>query len=518
MKMKHLILIGLMISANLIIAQTDRFNREQRKSFLEADSYYVYGDFRTAYEYFAPLDSVDPDFHELHYKMAFCLFQLKKYQESIPYFEKGIPYDFEALYYLTEIYIRQVDFEKALVTLELYESYWDDLVSKHSRKDIAFYKYQIETAEELMSDPVNIKLNNVGPKINTAAHEYVPLIDGDESKMVFTTKRLSETNLYNADGLPFEDVYVSYKDKDGNWSEAKAIEGKINTPTNDACVGMSTDGQTLFIFRPNENVLAGDIYLSTQSDTGWTEPVLMDYRINNFTSAEIGATISMDEKIIYFSSDRDGGYGGFDIYRVVKLPNGEWSYPKNLGPSINTTKNEEAPFLDADGKTLYFSSQGHRNMGGYDIFKSVYDEEKGWSQPENLGYPINTTNDDVHYVIAANEKHAYYSTEKKDGFGGQDIYQIDYLERSVRQSIIRAEVLDGSNQPIEAEISLIDANTGDLVGVFTTNESDGKFIFLVNPDVEYDLLVEYGSDQEYVETVRYTVDDLLKPQFKSIKL
>lgn len=517
MKRRYIALLLTLITT-VAMAQPKAFSKQEKNDFLDADSYYVYGDYNTAYQLFSKVEGVDPQFLELDFKMGYTLMQLKKYDEAIPYFKKSIAYDIEALYYLAEIYLRDANLEKASEYIKQYEEKWNDEEVLHSMADISFLKSQLKVARTLMDDPVNIKLNNVGSKINTAADEYVPLIDGDESQMIFTTKRLSANNGENADGVPYENVYVSYKGEDGEWLEAKAIEGKINTPSNDACVGLSTDGYTLFIFRPNENQFAGDIYKSEYRKNGWSEPILMDDHINSYLSIEASATISLDGNRIYFSSNRAGGYGGFDLYRVVKLPNGKWSYPKNLGPTINTSKNEDAPFLDADGKTLYFSSQAHENMGGYDVFQSVWNETEGWSTPENLGYPINTTKDDIHYVIAANEKHAYYSSVKKGGFGGQDIYQIDYLERRLRQSIIRAEVKDSEGMAIASDISLIDTNNGDLIGIYKSSPKDGSFIFLVNPEVEYDLIVEYGEGEEHLETIKYTKNELLDPPFKSIKL
>jgi tetratricopeptide (TPR) repeat protein len=496
----------------LVQGQSSNYTKEQKNNFLDADSYYIYGDYRTAARIFKLIENADPNFAEVYYKIGYSFFELKKYKEAIPYLEKGIPYDFEAIYYLTEIYLRQEKMEEALENLELYESYWDDLISKHSEADVKRLKDKIETAQKMMKTPEKVKIINLGASINSEAHEYVPLIDGDESKLIFTTKRLSDINGYNADGLPFEDVYVSYREINGSWKNAVEVPGAINTESNDACVGLSADGAKMFVFKPNENLYAGDIYESSLKDEKWTTPILLDDHINNYTSTESSATVSLDGNVIYFSSNREGGYGGFDIYRVVKLPNGQWSWAKNLGPTINTVKDDDAPFLHPDGVSLYFSSQGHENMGGFDIFLSKKNDKEQWESPKNLGYPINTTSDDVHFVISANEQHGYYSSEKKSGFGGQDIYQIDYLEKELRQSIIRGFVKRQDKESLKSEISLINNSTGELEGIYKSKEEDGGFVFIVNPGVEYELIVNSIDGKEKNKLIKYGVKELKKPQ------
>src|SRR5690606_28634117 len=143
---------------------------------------------------------------------------------------------------------------------------------------------------------------------------------------------------------PFEDIYISYNEN-GEWSKAEPIPGDVNTPKHDACVGLSPDGERLFTYRSNENLIGGDIYESILIDGRWTTPVRMDDEINNYETIEPSASLSLDGKTFYFSSNREGGYGGFDIYRVKLLPNGEWSLPKNLGPNINTPYDDDAPFI-----------------------------------------------------------------------------------------------------------------------------------------------------------------------------
>ena len=374
----------------------------------------------------------------------------------------------------------------------------------------------IAFAEEQLQYPEIVNIINLGDAINTEAHEYVPLISANEELIIFTSRREEDSKTMDPLGEPFENVYYSKSIDARTWSPAKLLEGKVNTDGHDACVGLSPDGNTLYIFRTNENQVGGDLYESLFIDNKWITPVRMSKNINGLYSIEPSASISLDGSTFYFSSNREGGFGGFDLYRVIKLPNGEWSLPLNLGPGVNTIFDEDAPYIHPDGTSLYFSSKGFQNMGGYDIFKSVSKDDV-FQSPVNLGAPTNSTKDDIYFTIPANEQHGYYSSGKKGGYGKQDIYRIDYLERSLRQSVIAAKVtLNGT--PSFSEISLIDLETGEMVGVYSSNPTTGKFIFLVNPDVEYELIVEVDGAEEYSEIVSYTVEDLLHNQKKLIQL
>lgn len=506
-----------MSMASPLFSQSKKYNKDQKNTFLDADSYYVYGDFNTALKLFLSLENIDEDFNELNYKIGYSYYQIKKEKEAIPYLIQGANYDKEAYYYLAKIYLSREELQKAEEALNEYEKRWREN-AKYNKEDIQFIRNKIKTAREALANPEKVNIYNLGPNINTANDEYVPLIDGDEGTLIFTSKRETENNGMSPSGLPFEDVYISRRQPSGDWSKAVEIPGEINTGGNDACVGLSPDGERLFIFRPNENLIAGDIYESVYNGKIWTKPVILDDHVNNFKSIEASASLSLDGNTLFFSSNREGGYGGFDIYRVVKLPNGEWSWPKNLGPKINTSRNEDAPFIHPDGKTLYFSSQGHKNMGGYDIFKSTMIETDLWSDPENLAYPTNTCGDDIHFVISSNEQRGYYSSFKESGFGGQDIYQIDYLEKSLRQSVIRAYVKDKNGKPVQADISVLDLETGELSGVYLSNPRNGSFIFLVNPNISYELLVEAANFEEYIEELSYSVEDLKERQVLQIPL
>jgi hypothetical protein len=230
--------------------------------------------------------------------------------------------------------------------------------------------------------------------------------------------------------------------------------------------------------------------------------------INTKDYTSPSATLSADGQTIYFSSNRPGGFGKKDIYRAVKLPNGKWSKALNLGSIINTEEDEDSPFIHPDGKTLYFSSRSHKNMGGYDIFKTTLSEEGHWSEPVNMGYPVNTPDDDIYFALSLNGQTGYYSSDRPGGFGGSDIYLIHFPENDLGLTVFKGIVVsaDSADRPISAAISLFDSKTGNQEGIYNTNPLTGKFIFILKWDGEYQMRVEAKGYNSYSGKVEMTKD------------
>lgn len=497
-------------------AQSEAFSGKQKRQFWDAEIAYDQGDYLTAIKELKELRKIDPSLIKLNYLLGDSYFLLEKYDSAKVFLEQGKTQNIDAFYKLAYLSLNEENFKAAAEYLKRYSNLSLVDKSKIPSYESAQLLNNIAFAELQLESPEIVNIINLGESINTSAHEYVPLISANEELMIFTSRRAEDSNSQDPLGEPFENVYSSQNLDGRKWNVAKLLEGEVNTQGHDACVGLSPDGNTLFLFRTSDNGIGGDLFESLYIDSKWTTPVRMSKNINGTLSIEPSASISLDGRTLYFSSNREGGFGGFDLYRVIKLPNGEWSLPLNLGAGVNSIFDEDAPFIHPDGKSLYFSSKGFKNMGGFDIFKSV-SKDGIFQQPINLGYPTNSTKDDIYFTISVNEQHGYYSSDKKGGYGKQDIYRIDYLEKSLRQSVISAEVtLNGA--PSFSEISLIEVETGDLIGVFSSNASTGKFIFLVNPDVEYELIIEGDNVEEYSEIVSYTVEDLMNKQKKLIKL
>jgi hypothetical protein len=184
----------------------------------------------------------------------------------------------------------------------------------------------------------------------------------------------------------------------------------------------------MYIFRTSPDLVSGLILVSKLEDGNWTEPKPIDFPIFENNSVVTSLTISQDMNTIYFASNREGGYGGKDIYRITRMPDSTWSKPMNLGPTINTPYDEESPFIHPDGVTLYFPSQGHKNMGWFDIFYSIKDENGNWSAPENLGLPINSVLDDLYFIATFDGKTFYLSSNRDEGNGSMDIYKGEIID------------------------------------------------------------------------------------------
>jgi outer membrane protein OmpA-like peptidoglycan-associated protein len=277
-----------------------------------------------------------------------------------------------------------------------------------------------------MSNPVNYSITNVGTAINSELWDYAPVVNADETVMIFTSRRGPDQGNLNEnvfdDNFYYEDIFISKK-SGGEWQAAENIGPVVNTKYHDSNLGFSPDGKTLYIYSDEGN---GDIYYTNNlSEDTWSEPIGLSDNINSSGYNEKSVSQSADGNTLFFASNRPGGNGGFDIYYSTKNKKGEWGPSKNLGRVINTDGDEDGPFIQFDGKTLYFSSTGHDGMGGFDIFKSEYDSASNeWSNPENMGYPLNTPDDDIYFVMTKDGKTGYYATVREEGMGYNDIYRV----------------------------------------------------------------------------------------------
>ena len=401
-------------------------------------------------------------------------------------------------YYLAKIKHKQKKFDEAIVLLETYLKA-DPKKRLHSNDEAQHLMNYCKNAKVLMAQAHQSVIKNMGPAINSPYDDYVPVIAPDESELYFTSKRTGSTgNSKNGDNAYFEDVYVSRFENDA-WKKAENIGYPINSSNNDACVAISPDGHKMIVYRTAEDGISGDLYITEMGLHHRWEPLMLLGPEINSEFTEASACFSKDTGEIYFTSNRPGGYGGKDIYRIKKLPNGKWAAPYNLGPNVNTPFEEDAPFLHPDGVTLYFSSTGHNSMGEYDIFKTVLNtDSNAYGKAENLGYPINDVHSDIFFVLSADGQRGYYSSEKPETMGGIDIYQIDTRfgdnDLFVKQGYVYLNNAAGS-----ARITLIEKESNEEVGHYQSNPSSGKFVLVLNPLKAYHIIIEedgYDSIEE----------------------
>jgi hypothetical protein len=499
------ILFTILLSGTLSFSQNVK--GKARKYVRNADIELYNNNFQKALGLYKQAYMLDTNNSETAFKLGICMFSIRSCkQQALPYFEKarnsGIT---TANYYLGNLYHLKGNFKDAINAFQNYKNIPDE--KDFSNIDVDFLMSKCKTAVEFEQAPVNVTIENIGHTINSKYPDYVPIISADESVLIFTSRRSGSTgDLRDPFGEYFEDVYMSTK-KDSQpegtpseWTVPKNISKNINTSTHDACVGLSADGELLFLYRTSEDLLSGDLYSSVFNGTDWTVPVKLPGPINSAEYTEPSIAMSADGQTIYFSSNRPGGYGKKDIYKVLKLPNGEWSQALNMGPFINTAEDEDALFIHPDGNFFYFSSKGHKNMGGYDIFKSMLGEDGLWSEAKNLGYPVNTPDDDVFFVLSTDGKTGYYSSVRPDSYGGTDIYLVHFEDEDFGLTVFNGLVMadDSSGYPLPAKISLFDSKLNKMIGTYNTNKLTGKFIMIIKPDKEYIMQVE---SQGYVSFV-----------------
>jgi Tol biopolymer transport system component len=376
-------------------------------------------------------------------------------------------------------------FDDALALIDLCLA--NKKVKPEIKKEANQLKLYCINAKQFFANPTSAKIENAGNVLNTVNDEYVPVISADESIMIYTYRGTeSMGGLQNAFlqpdpyGIYYEDVYQTNKEN-GQWTTPKPI-APINSNSHDAAIALSADGQQLFVYKDNGDD-HGDIYISYFTNNTWSVPQKLKGEVNSY-SWEGSCSMTADGKQLYFSSERGGGYGGKDIYRATLQPDSTWGQVINLGDSINTALDDDAPFIHPDGINLFYSSKGKNSMGGYDIFQARLNIlDSAFHQPVNLGYPINTPDDDIYYVLSANGERGYYASGKQGGYGLKDIYTVypGYVGKKPSVYIVKGKIT-ADLQPVESNISVeISSLTGNYLislpagGIFNLTYKYDKF-------------------------------------------
>jgi tetratricopeptide (TPR) repeat protein len=401
-------------------------NKELQESFLEAEYFLMNEDYSDALTYYLQLYEKLPDNANLAYCIGVCYLNIPtKKNLSVEYLETAsknmsakhkegsinetdAPYD--ALFELGNAYRINFKFEMAK---ETFAKYLETLLPD-DHVNIDFIKHQIEVCDmskDLISKPVAFTEENVGGLFNDEKDNFNPLISADGKTFAYMVS------------LKFYDAVMFSRLVNGKWTPPLNITPELQSDGDFYISCLSADGKLLFLSKDDNET--SDIYVSSFDGSHWSKTTKLNKNINT-KYWESHAFISEDGNQLVFASDRPGGFGGLDLYLSRKI-NGDWGPEVNLGPEINTEFNEDRPFLINNGKTLFFSSQGHESIGGYDIFRSDLQTNGLWSNPKNLGYPINTPDDDIFFMPVGDGKSGYYSRVRESGgFGKQDIYKITF--------------------------------------------------------------------------------------------
>jgi hypothetical protein len=427
----------------------------------EAEGYMKDKNYLGAMKVYKELLSQKPGDIDFHYKLGICYLNTNiDKAQAVQYFEwitKQVKFDNEVWYELGRAYHYANRFKDAITALNKYKQYASATDKVKVDKEIE----ECNNGIQFMKYPVSVTFQNLGKDINSPYPDYYPLVNQDESMLIFTSRRQgpnSETP--EIDGYYSSDIYISHAVQ-GKWDKAKPIGNQINTGDDEEAVGLSPSGDELVIYLDHIKEF-GKIYYSEKKANVFSKPIIYPVQTVN-SDFQSSGSLSPDGNVLFFSSQRAGGYGETDIYMSKKLPNGLWALPQNLGPNVNTVYKEDFPWLDVDGTTLYFSSQGHTTMGDFDLFKSQWvdiDSNK-WSVPQNLGYPVNTSGDDRCISFTSDHRVAYVSRVRPEGSGDMDIYRITFNDQQ-KYSVVRGTIeVPNASKLSETTITATNTKTKD---------------------------------------------------------
>jgi outer membrane protein OmpA-like peptidoglycan-associated protein/tetratricopeptide (TPR) repeat protein len=522
-------LILMLVNPFMALAQPGQLSTKNKKAinlFQEGRMQFEYRKNEEAYELLSKAVEQDDNFYEAHMLLADVCNDLKKNEESITHYKKAIslaPLRFPPVYYnLAGVEMDMNLYSDAVQHMQQFlgiKTISKDLRTKGEQRFASAV-----FAEKAFANPVPFIPVNLGEAINSIHNDYHPSLTVDEDLLIFTRMRPADGLTDNGGSMVEEDFYISRR-KNGEWLPAIPLGEPINTHGNEGAHSISPDGRYFYFTgceRP-EGFGSCDLYVSEKAGDKWSKPKNLGELINSSTW-DAQPTIGPDGKTLVFTSKRKGGYGMADLWMSRKRDNGTWTMPTNLGDSINTPFDEFGPFLHPDGKTLYFSSSGHPGMGGKDIFYSRLKADGTWSTPVNLGYPINTKDEEFHMIVSADGKKGYFSSDREGGIGKRDLYMFDLYEAARPQAVtfmrgkVREEV---SFKPIAANIEVIDLETGELKASTKSDAINGEFLislpsgssYAVNADAKGFLFYSgnYTLGKELTQKDEYKVDILLSP-------
>ncbi len=467
-----------------------------------------YGEYDKAIEYFNQAIKKEPNYIDAYDALANTYQKRNKLDKAITTYKKllSLKQDhYFALYELGDIYFNRQELDSS-------EHYYEEFlkINRNSDRYVKAAKQRmmnISFAKEAMRNPIDITPVNMGSSINTKEQEYSPAFSIDEQTLYITRRN---GNLSNS--RPNEDIYFATK-QGAEWEKIKNLGPPINTTENEGAFSVSADGHYIFFTACSRRGGKGqcDIWLTIDREGKWSEPLNLQEPINT-KHWESQPSIASNGRVLYFASDRPGGYGGIDLWKSNFGDEG-WSKPTNLGPTINTSKDEQFPFIHSDNSTLYFSSEGHPGMGKSDLFVASLKPDGSWKTPKNLGYPINTTGYDWNMIVNRNGSTAYYSSDKMpDGKGGLDIYQFELPQelQAEKVSYVRGLVRDAkTKKPLQTSVILTPLDNSPNTTSYT-NSNTGLFIVSLKTDIRYALTIDkddYLFHSEYFDMPNVPVDE-----------
>ncbi len=465
---------------------------------------------------------IEPNFIEAHLILGDIYLDNKKINSAKIHYQQAATIDSsffpKAWYWLGALEMNDNQFKSAKAYFETFlrfnkEDAEYQAIAERAIEEAVFRDYATE-------NPVPFLPQNMGANINSEHSEYLPTLTADEQTLIITRRepRKKTTTAYTPEE---EDFYISTKVND-EWTKAVRMPEPLNSNGNEGAQCISQDGRfIIFTICDREDGMGScDLYWSKKEGEKWSKPRNMGSNVNS-SAWDSQPSFSIDGKTLYFTSNRPGGKGGRDLWKTTLQENGNWSKAINLGDSINTPKDEVSPFIHYDDQTLYFASNGHIGMGGYDIFYSRKIDEETWSTPINIGYPINTSEDDMNLIIGANGKTAIFSTDKLGGYGKQDLYTFELYEeaRPMATTYMKGIVYDEkTEQRLAADFKVIDLENEKEITSAKADPITGSFLLSLPVNRNYALNVSMDGYLFYSDNFELLSGTPDEPFLKNIPM
>lgn len=484
-KVKFLFIVCLFSSCGVGqgVAQSIDGSKKAKEIYAIADEHLVFGRYDEALKGFEHAVTIDPNFLNAHLQLANLYQNLYlDYAKATNQYEQIIKLDTsldKAYYEAAKCYLYLQEWEKAANKAKIFDE-------KRSKNEYTDWQAEvliesISIAQKAIANPVAYNPINLGPNVNSNLAEYFPSITADNQYVYFTVNNENER-------YPNEDIYASQW-QDGEWQPRIPVDGVNRMNAQEGAHSITQDGKYLFFAsdRMEDNAGRFDIFISKKVGDEWKNPVNMGSVINS-RNWESQPVISADSKKLFFVRKSKDGYGGSDIYVSEINEKGSFGEPQNLGGTINTPGDEQRPYLHPDGKTLYFASNGHPGLGKTDVFKSTLLPNGEWSEPENLGYPINTAEVEFGLYVAADGKHAFISSDRDGGYGDMDIYSFELPESaqpasvaSVKGTVYNAE----TKEAVKANIKIVEIQSQEVYKTLSSDEKNGSYLVVLPAGKNY---------------------------------
>lgn len=516
-----LVAILFLVIASQATAQTALDKGADEIKLFNASQAFNAGDYIKALNLYKEVQNTNPNDAAIAFHIGECQFYLEEYEKAEEAFTKAKSLNASAHpsinYMLGRCYQRKGKLDDAIAEYTAAKSL--NMGNPTMSKEIDYYMNQCQTAKTLMANPKPVQINNLGAAVNSPYDDKRPSITADGKTMIFTSRRpegKSDRVDDEGDSKYFEDIYeCAWDSAKMTWADANLAKGSVNSEGHDAACSISPDGKQLFMYVNSvEAGGGGEIYVAKKSGSGkWSSPKNIGKGINT-SYFEDGAVLSPDGNTMYFMSERgqdlpykgQKGYGRSDIWMAKKDGKG-WGDAVNLGPMINTEYDEGGIYPAPDGKTLYFCSNGHNSMGGYDIFMTRW-ENGAWTKPVNMGYPINSIANERMFLLSKDGRSAYVDSDREGGLGERDIWIIDMTGMMPKKkegpvmSLLTGTVYNGDGKPVDASISVTESGAQVKSG----NATAGNYQMELVGDKTYEITVSAPGYKTTKETVKLDAD------------